>query len=1049
MRGGTCKAAAAIRTSSSSSFWWKLFSPSFRFSAGESRRFSSGHRPAPPPAAPKPSSSRPHRRRNGSLRRKSAPPQSKASSPDALLQNISAIIAPEGGKPPHPAVCAEKVGEEEESGLADDGIKICRRGARRNAPAGLFQVRWSEGEDEEEGVDVSPTVQKITAIVRSGGGGAAAAMEERLGSAAVELTAEVAEMVVKRCFKAGGAALRFFSWARRQPGFRHTTATYNAMLYIAGEAREFDLVDELLRWMEEDSCPTDVKTWTILVHHFGRGNKVGRALWAFEQTKKCRSGPDKMAYGSIIRALCDAGKAEMAVEFYREMAGGGMFPVCGDLYQALMTALAASGDVTTARSIGEDMAKASDAASSSTSLMLKSFCISGNLEAAMALAEEMRTKTQRLDPEKVEILAVALCKAGRVSEALELVTGAEKNGVLDSKLYGHIVSGYLRLGDVQLAMKFLRRCSPGVRTYTELIQHLSRAGEHGMACELYDEMVANGAEPDMVAVVAMAAGHVQNGRVGEAWSLFEGMKKKEKGTKPTRKAYSVFIRELCKSGEPEEALRALAEMLRSDLAPPGGDIFHLLCNSLREKGLPEKASMVEQMRLGLSSTIEDAAEDLDPSQNQSQGGRRWSDDELKEVERILASPCSDWASMAEGLRKSGILFSPELAEEVLQRCRGHGGAALRFFSWVGKSAGFRHTARAYNLAIKIAGAGKDFSFMRHLHEEMKRKGCPRMVDTWTTMIAQYGRAGLTEMALGKFAEMKSEGFRPDASTFKFLIIFLCGKKGRKVAEAEKTFHEMLSAGISPDKELAGSFLSCLCESGKISEARSCVEALITRGFGAQVGFSLLVKSLCRVGRMEEALELVGETGSAVAHRGCRADEFVYGSLIHGLLRGGREAAALEKIEEMKRAGIPATAQVYTSLMVHFFREKRPEKAMAVLEKMEEEGCEPTVVTFSALIRGYVGTGMVAAAWAIFRRMAAAGAPPDFQTYSTFMACLCRAGRSEEAMELIQEMAARGISPSAVNFRTVFYGLNREGKHDLARALLEKKWTFSRKRRFLA
>lgn len=1044
MRGGTCNAAAAIR-SSSGGFWAKkLFSPSFRSSAGESRRFSSAH-PPPPPAAPKPSASRAHRRRNGGVRRKSAPPQSKASSPEALLQNISAIIAPEGEKPPHPAACAEKVGEEE-GGFAGDGVKICRRDARRNAPAGLFPVRWSEEGDDEEEEDVSPTVQRITAIVRSGGG--AAAMEERLGSAPVELTAEVAEMVVKRCFKAGDAALRFFSWARRRPGFRHTTATYNAMLYMAGEAREFGLVDELLRWMEEDSCPADVKTWTILVRHFGRGKKIGRALWAFEQTKKCRSGPDKMAYASIIHALCQAGKAEMAVEFYREMAAGGMV-ADGDLYQALMTALAASGDVATARLIGEDMARASSsdaASSSSSSLMLKSFCISGNLEAAMALAGEMRKKTQRLDSEKVEILVAALCKAGRVSEALELVTGAEKDGVLDRKLYGHIVSGYLRLGDVQSALKFLRRCSPAVRTYTELIQHLSRAGEHGMACELYDEMVANGAEPDMVAVVAMLAGHVQNGRVAEAWSLFEGMKKKETGMKPTRKAYSVFIRELCKSGEPEEALRALAEMLRSDLAPPGEDIFRLVCNSLREKGLPEKASMVEQMRLGLSSANEDAAE----VSNQSQGGRRWSDDELKEVERILASPSDDWASMAGQFRKSGILLSPELAEEVLRRRLAPGGAALRFFSWAGKSAGFTHTAGAYNLAIKIAGVGKDFAFMRHLHEEMKRKGCPRTVDTWTTMIAQYGRAGLTEMALRKFAEMKSEGFRPDASTFKFLIIFLCGKKGRKVAEAEKAFHEMLSAGISPDRELADSFLSCLCESGKTSEARSCVEALIARGFAAQVGFSLLVKSLCRAGRLEEALELVDEAGAgAGAHWGCRADQFVYGSLIHGLLRGGREAAALEKMEEMKRAGLPATAQVYTSLMVHFFREKRPEKATAVLEKMEEEGCEPTVVTFSALIRGYVGAGKVAAAWAVFRRMAAAGAPPDFQTYSTFMACLCWAGRSEEAMELIQEMAARGISPSAVNFRTVLYGLNREGKRDLARALLEKKWAFSRKRRFLA
>ena len=888
--------------------------------------------------------------------------------------------------------------------------------------------------------EINAIVDLLTAIIRSEITDTAI-MEEKLGNSGLELTVEVAEMVLKRCFKDCNAAIKFFSWCRRQPGFRHSTISYNTMLYIAGESRNFDLVDLLLRWMEEDSCDLDLKSWTILVQHFGKGRKISRALLAFDRMKKLGFVPDHVAYSALIRALCVTGKVEMAVEFYKEMISGGYVPG-RDVYELVMSAAAQIGDSQMVRFLEEDMGKHFEE-DLAFNTRLKSLCISGKIEEVI---EEIKGK--ELDSLKTGIVVTGLAKAGRVSEAMELVVEAEKRGFLcDSKILGQIVSVFLRRRDLISAREVMSRMeeqgySPDLKTCTEMIQHLSRAGEIDLACEIFSKMVERGEEMDGVVIVAMAAGYVQNGRVAEAWELVERMKKK--GIKFTRKSCFVlnkelgkiskdaYLREKAPGSSPEEETSASmfykknVECMKtipgsSEWISLGKEVFPVVAASLREKEM--KASTI-------SSDEEKAAL------------RICKKEEVDIVERILGSS-RGWSAMVKKLKNSKISFSPELVEIILSQSQRHGGTALRFFSWVSRTAGVTHTVNSYHLAMKISGAGKDFAFMRHLHEEMKRKGLPRNANTWTIMIAQYGRAGLTEIAMRKFAEMKEEGFSPNASTFKFMIISLCGRKGRNLEAAQKMLDEMFTRGFSPDQELATIFVTCLCENGKVNEARSCVDLLIRHGsLTSQLGFSLLVKGLSRSGQVEEALKLVGPGGSH------SVDEFVYGSLVNGLLRAGREAEALAKIEEMKEAGFRSTVHVYTSLMAYFFREKRPDCALAMLEKMKEEGCTLTLVTCSVLILGYVRAGMVNEAWNVFRKMTADGPKPDFRTYSAFMAALTRVGKSQEAVLLIDDMVKSGISPSAVNFQTVLFGLNREGKYKLARAVLRKKWDLKRKRKFL-
>ncbi|KAI6696552.1 hypothetical protein NL676_016671 [Syzygium grande] len=419
----------------------------------------------------------------------------------------------------------------------------------------------------------------------------------------------------------------------------------------------------------------------------------------------------------------------------------------------------------------------------------------------------------------------------------------------------------------------------------------------------------------------------------------------------------------------------------------------------------------------------------------------YSEADVEEVCVLLLRP-EDWDSTREALEKCNVSFTSELVVEVIRRCKCRSGAALRFFDWVGKRDGYGHSSETYNMAMKIAGGAKDFERMRSLFYEMRRKGCSITPHTWTIMIMQYGRTGLTEIALGIFEEMKASGCEPSGSTYKYLIISLCGRKGRKVDEAVKLFRQMMKSKYVPDKEFVEIYLGCLCESDKLLDARKCVNFLREVGFSTALSYSLYIRALCRAGNLEEAQKLLNNAGAERE----MLNKYVCGSIVHGLLRKGNLEAALSKVDEMKQAGVSPSVHVYTSLAVHYLKEKEIEKAEEVLETMKREGCEPTIVTYSALIRGYVGVGKVGDAWSVFNQMKSEGPSPDFRTYSMFMNCLCRIGRSEEALGLISEMLGDKIVPSSVNFRTVFSGLNREGKHDLARLVWQQKLDLAKQRK---
>ncbi|KAM1306254.1 hypothetical protein ACFX2H_008666 [Malus domestica] len=957
-------------------------------------------------------------------------------------------------------------------GEAGEDCQPCTQTVCKNAEESVLQERKDITGLEDAQVenlaesDVSPVVQEVMKIVRAESG--LVSMEEMLEKLGFPLDSDIVDKVLKRCFKVPHLAWRFFNWVKLKEGFCHTTKTYNTMLSIAGDAKEFGMVEKLMEEMEKHLCGKDVKTWTILIAQYGNAKFIGKALFFYEKMRKEGFEPDVVVYRSMIRALCNTGKPEVAMEFYKEMVQKDM-GLDINLYKLLLNGIASSGDTASIALVSDDMNRVSQIPKHIVyGCVLKSFCISGRIREALEFIRELKNKEVMLGPEYFETLVKGLCMADRITDALEILEIMKRRNIVDGKVYGIVINGYLRNNDADKALDLFHSMKESgymstTSTYTELMQHLFKLNEFQRGGDLYNEMLERGVEPDIVAITAMVAGQVRQNHISEAWKIFNSMK--DKGIKPTLKSYSIFIKELCRISRTDEILKVFDDMRASDIVVRD-DIFNMAMYHMEKKGEMDNLEKVKQLqriyklhpreREEVSNNEASRGEELSTGTdfNYLQPAKMdctlvepllkdYDEHRLQEICKILSSS-TDWPLVQEALKNSAVDFTPGLVVEILRNSSMHGFVALHFFAWVGKQTGYSHTTDTYNMAIKTAGRGKDFKHMRNLFYEMRRKGFLITPDTWTIMIMQYGRTGMTEIALRIFGEMKSSNCHPTLSTYKYLVISLCGRKGRKVDEAIRIFKEMIRASHVPDKELVETYIGCLCEVGKLSDARRCIDSLPKVGFSIPLSYSLYIRALCRAGRLQEASALMDDVGEDRS----KLDQYTYGSLVHGLLRSGQLEAALAKVDSMKQAGVNPTVHVYTSLIVHYLREKQIGKALEIFKEMQQKGCKPTVITYSALIRGYMNMEMVSEAWDVFHNMKLKGTLPDFRTYSMFITCLCKVGKSEEAMQLITEMLESGIVPSVVNFRTIFYGLNREGKQDLARTVMEQKLSLIRSRKVL-
>ncbi|KAK6128727.1 hypothetical protein DH2020_037535 [Rehmannia glutinosa] len=78
-------------------------------------------------------------------------------------------------------------------------------------------------------------------------------LELALQESGVSVRSGLTERVLNRCGDAGNLGYRFFVWASKQPGYRHSYDVYKSMIKILGKMRQFGAVWALIEEMRKEN----------------------------------------------------------------------------------------------------------------------------------------------------------------------------------------------------------------------------------------------------------------------------------------------------------------------------------------------------------------------------------------------------------------------------------------------------------------------------------------------------------------------------------------------------------------------------------------------------------------------------------------------------------------------------------------------------------------------------------------------------------------------------------------------------------------------------
>ncbi|KAE8707191.1 putative Selection and upkeep of intraepithelial T-cells protein 6 [Hibiscus syriacus] len=173
---------------------------------------------------------------------------------------------------------------------------------------------------------------------------------------------------------------------------------------------------------------------------------------------------------------------------------------------------------------------------------------------------------------------------------------------------------------------------------------------------------------------------------------------------------------------------------------------------------------------------------------------------------------------------------------------------------------------------------------------------------------------------------------------------------------------------------------------------------------------IAIRSLCEVGRIDHAVELVKE----LSLKQSPPDTYTFNFLVKNLCKCRTLSTVYGFIDDMKSS----------------FDIKPDLEVIEVYKKMKEEGVEPDLVTYNTLIFGLSKSGRrreCIGCSCFVGEMERKGCTPNSCTYNTLLHGLCKCRLMEKGMELYGAMKSAGMKLETASYATLVRALCREGR----------------------
>lgn len=376
-------------------------------------------------------------------------------------------------------------------------------------------------------------------------------------------------------------ALGFFNWAAQQPGFTHTSLTYQSILKSLSSSRHFNATESLLKQAKAHKLALDSSIYHSVINSLIKGKKNQTAFWVFNEVRSqiLELGPE--ICNSLLAALASDGCFNNAFKVFDEMTMRGVaFSNIG--FGVFIWRLCRNADLSKVLRMLDEVKEGNSTINGSiiAVLIVHGLCQASRIGEALWVLNELRIRDCKPDFIAYRIVAEALRSMASVADVNNVLKMKRKLGVAPrSNDYREFILGLIterriceakELGEVVVDGNFPIKDD----VLNALIGSVSSI-DPCSAMVFFDFMVGKGRSPTLSTLRNLSRNLSKHGKIDELLEVYRVLSSNNYFS--DLESYNVMFSFLCKAGRAREAYEVLQEMKKKGL---GLDIS--MYNSLME-----------------------------------------------------------------------------------------------------------------------------------------------------------------------------------------------------------------------------------------------------------------------------------------------------------------------------------------------------------------------------------------------------------------------------------------------------------------------------------
>lgn len=706
---------------------------------------------------------------------------------------------------------------------------------------------------------------------------------------------------------------------------------YEALLGGYASVGDEKQVADVLSKLSLGRMKVGARGYALTIKGFLKNGMVDAAMEQMKSMHRAALTVPPFAVTQLVRTSCEAGRGAEIFSIVKDE-----FPLTPEAITLLLEDCLKRADLPHAREIEQLAYKQAGAEvlpQSAYDALLRT-CVAHSDLYALELFEKMQTSKVHIN----ERLCVAL-----LSRCAE--------------------TKFLRFADE--IVKFIRgRNEMTMAAYSALMKVYAYAGLYGKACDLYDQIVAEGMEPDSMMYGCLMKFAVECGRTDLSRELFD------KAPTLDIQNYMSLIRAAGRDKNIDRAFQVLEKLkgsaVKVDIAAYNCVLdVCVSCGDLtRARELVAEMRTIGKLDIIVYNTLLKGYCSL--------GDIRGAKELLLEMESNGLSPNDiSFNCLINAAASKGMWQEAWNTVDMMER----GGVAVD-----------RYTVSILMKALKKAKDSRNVDRALALLDQAGLDVCSDeiLMNSVLETCIRHSKLQRLEIVVDAFSK---SGIQPTVHTYASLIKACSTLK--LVSKCWDLWHNMVGDRALPPNSIV---LGCM------------LDALVCND------------------RTEEAVTLFKKWQQKVP-----GSAIIYSTLIKGFSNSREASRAMDMWREMQEFKIPMTTVVYNALIDSQARGGLMDEVGILLQSMEKNSCAPNAITYSLIVKGYCCKGNLDKGFQVLRDMQQIHSTTDSVIYNTLLDGCFRHNRMDLADALLEDMEKYNIVPSnfTLGILVKMYGRRRQ------------------------